>query len=390
MIYTDRSRIVARGECAQMGYLQYFADGKGWQREATSLPLVNGIALHDAHAKLLAGYGVDEVVDALIGDYRTALFKGRDENDPEVNFLFLEQVYMVAGMVRTWAYHRLPKLLAEFEVAKFPGTDEPFVEKEFTVEIAPGISAMLRLDAVLRRKSTGKLVIWDFKSLGYVSPDWYGQWEHNPQTYLYTHALKTFMNEPVEGIAYEGLIKGIRRVETGEYPWNGRKIQVSPYCYAYQGPDGSIQVDYTSKRGFHKIQASSRTTAEWFTQVLLPANAAKHLFEGLFCIMPVISPLAWEVERWLRQVTWAEYANAEYLSEIRKATDEGRTADAKQLIEMYFPTNEGRCFKYGADNKCQFIDACFTKDPEFIPLGFVARVPHHTTEADNVDAAAAA
>lgn len=380
MIFTDRSRIVARMECPRMGYWNYAAGGKGWQKDATALPLAMGIAVHEALAKLLINptpSSIVQVAEAAVEDYRTLLFTGRDPKDPTVAFIAEEQSRLIYGMVYTWASHRLPKLREEFTLATFPLDGQPWVEKEFSVELSPGVTAMLRLDAVLRRPTTGELVILDFKTLSYPSEEWYKQWEHNAQTYLYLHAVETFTGEPVEGMMYEGLVKGTRRTETGHVPWKGMKVQASPYCYGYSGPDG-VQLEYTSRKGYRKVGSwQDHTPAEWFMEVLRPAHEATQLFDQLFCIVPPLKPMQWEIDRWLKQTVWAEALTAQYLAEIAQA---GSEEEAAELVDTFFPTNEARCFKYGPDNQCVYTPLCFTREPVPEELGFIPRVPHHTTE----------
>lgn len=388
MIYTDRSRTVTRKECARMGWLQYDADGTGWVPQGTSLPLLNGIIIHNAFAELLVGADLGDVIAGAQIAYDTEVEKHRKGRKftPQEQWLWDEQMFMVKGIIRAWAYFHLPRMMEEFDVATFPKDGKPFVEKEFEVEIGAGVSAMLRMDAVLRRKSTGELVIWDFKTAGYISDDWMQKWQHNPQTYLYTHALEKFMEEmgeEVEGIAYQGIVKGIRRTETAKVKWQGYKVQTTPYCYGYQGPDGTIELAYTPKKGWKKIAAWEVMDAkQWFEDVLKPAHWDNGLFDTLFSTVPPYSPVKWEVERWRQQVVWAEYLNAAYKQEIAEAKAAGDEGEAQRLLDIYYPTNEERCFKYGADNKCPYIPACFTQEPEMVELGFVKRVPHHDKELE--------
>lgn len=375
-IYTDRSRIVARQECARMGYLQYSANGTGWQRTQTALPLAAGIAVHNALAQLLLGIYVDDVIRNMVREYREALLEGRDENDPAVQFLLTEQTFLVAGMVQTWATYRLPEIKREYTIATAPDGGL-LVEKEFTCDLGGGLFAMLRMDAVLRKRSTGKLVVWDFKTLAYPSQDWANQWAHNPQTYLYLHAIRQLMGEEPEGMVYEGLIKGVRKVDRDL----GYAVHNSPYTQVYTN-GSTYQVPYTSKKEWSKHYAwQERSPYDYWEGILSPLfEDTPSLATNLFCVMPPVNPAQWEIDRWLKQVQWAEALNQQYLAEVNAA--EG--TEKQELVDTYFPTTEGRCFKYGPDNKCMFTDVCFTEDPRIEEMGFVPRVPHHTTETEGV------
>jgi hypothetical protein len=389
IIYTSRSKGVTRQECKRMLYLGYEWAGKGLQRESGALPLLTGTAIHAAHARLFAGDEIESVISSTLVNYYAELFRGRDRKDPLLTALYREQAHMLSGMIRTWAYHRLPLILEEFEIARIEGM--PFIEYEFPYEIAPGIIEQMRLDAVLRRKSTGELVIWDFKTLAYPSEDWAKKFEHDPQTYLYPLALEEFMKEPVEGIAYEGLVKGQRKKDTAKKsPFYGKTIQQSPYCYGYRLDAGGVfmyQTPYTATKGWEKIAvADEMTPKEWFDQVLVTENHRNGLFNDLFCIVPPIKAVGWEVERWKRQTIYAEYLDQRYIEEINEAMERGDCSLGEQLMDIYFPTNEQRCFKYGLDNACQFADPlggiCFNSSIAEAPFanGYVFREPHHELE----------
>lgn len=383
MIYTDRSRIVIRNECPRLGYWTYEADGKGYVPQATPMPLINGIIIHNAFAKLLLGEQVHRAVQEALAEYAAAVLSDGIPWTEEKQFTIDEQRYLLAGIILAFAKQHLPRLLEEFDVAMFPGTLTPWVEKEFTTEITPGVSAMLRMDVVLVRKTTGDLVILDFKSLSYLSNDWMEKWKHNAQTYLYVEAVKRKSGREVEGIMYLGMIKGTRRMETNlSVPWSGKKVQSSPYCYGYQGPHGEIQTEYTPRKGWKKVRACDVTSDpfEWFEDVILPAHYDTGLLDKLFCVVLPYVPPQWEIERWLRQTGWQEYLLSEYKQEVKDAFTRGDLGEGRRLIELYYPTNEERCFKYGADNKCPYISLCFTQDPNPLEQGFVVRTPHHDTE----------
>ena len=357
-----------------MGYLQYSANGTGWQRTQTALPLATGIAVHNALAMLLLGVGIEDVMDRMVKEYREELLKGRDDTDPAVRFLLTEQTFLVSGMVRTWAEYRLPEILSEYAVSVAPD-GEPMVEKEFTCDLGQGLTAMLRMDAVLRKKSTGRLVVWDFKTLAYPSQDWANQWAHNPQTYLYLHAIPQLMGEEPDGMVYEGLIKGVRKVDKAY----GFPVHNSPYVHVYTDGMG-YQTHYTSRKGWSKkFGWESHTPLTYYAKVLRPLfTASPSEATNLFCVMPPVNPAQWEIVRWLKQVRWAEALNQQYLAEVNAAEGE----EKQELVDIYFPTTEGRCFKYGPENKCSFTDVCFTEDPAIEEMGFVPRVPHHTTEME--------
>jgi hypothetical protein len=346
---------------------------------------VNGIYVHEALAQILlkGAEQIDSILIEVMEKYRAECIErgvtGIEEEDLE--FFLKEQQFLLEGLVRGWVKTRLPRILEEYEVVE--------VEKECKWELAPNLIQMLRVDALLRRKVDGVIFILEFKTTSFPGYDWQQQWEHNIQLLSYTGAVTDIYGEPCGGVLIEGLVKGTRKNETAaSSPFNGRKLQQSPFCYLYRGvtQDGGYLYETGWKKGWTKVA----TFEEFDSVTTLMGVLDDYTIENQFIAMPPICPLQEEVWRWRRQVTAAETRFVLNLQEVQKSVAwileaEGNEDDARMveedLLDQYFPQHDNACRKYGS--ACKFLELCFNPGVAEDPLGsglFQIRVPHHSTE----------
>lgn len=377
IIYIDRSRVESRQECPRLRFYSYDFDGTGIAQAPHSLPLLNGITIHAAHARLLQGLGIDEVIRLARVEYAlemtTVGLVGVDDPMP----LMKEQLAMLEGMVRLWDLWRRPAILLEYTVES--------IEEAWEWPLAPGLVQRLRMDAILRRKDDGLLHILDYKSLAYPSADWFNKFEHTLQTELYVQALKEKSGEPVGGMLYEGLVKGQYKKDTAKSsPYFEQRIQQSPYCYGWRMAGGEVgediwYADYTSKKGFVKTRVtdvmSTKTWVEAHLSFLVEPS-------DMFVVVPPICPPPWELERIKAQVIYQEQEYHRMLANYQELMADGLVDLADEMLDRFAPQNGQRCYKYGLDNRCPFVaDLCWSQGAD--PLndgGYVRRVPHHEGE----------
>lgn len=377
----DRTRVENREDCGMLRFLGFDFDGDGLDSEQASLPLLSGIAIHAAHARLLAGQAIDGVIESIISDYVAEITQRGIAGLEITKSIIREQKALLEGMLRMWATIRLPRILEEYDVVS--------IEQTWDWELIPGLVQRLRLDALLRRKGDGLLHILDYKTVGYPSEVWMEKFEHNLQTCLYLQALKEKSGEPVGGILYEGIVKGQFKKDTAfKSPWYGQKIQQSPYTigYALSGDCGTIyQSDYTSKKGYNKVRPFEAMSMEaWVNEVLIPEGKGN----DLFIIVPAICPPDYELLRVKDQVIYEELKYHRELDEYRfllaSAKESGSSAVqdiADRHLARVAPIRTNRCYKFGMDHRCKFIDVCFNQGAD--PLnggGYVKRMPHHDTD----------
>lgn len=396
LIYIDRSRVETRQACPRQRYYQYDYLSEealvqddpdavgGIARTLGSLPLLNGIAIHAAHARLLAGWSIDKVINTALGDYSTEIEAKGVFGQNDTQALITDQMAMLEGMVRLWAKWRLPAILDEYDLAYFNG--EPAIEQAWEWQMAPGLVQRLRMDAILRRKGDGMLHILDYKSAKHVDNAWSAKFEHCLQTELYVQALKEKTGEEVGGMLYEGLVKGAWKVDTAfSSPFCNTRIQASPYCYAYLldgGDTGKVwSIPYTAKKGFKKVRITDiMPTKEWVEEHLQFAVQPSELF----VVVPPITPPPFELERVKRQVITQELYYHQQLAEYRRLLRAGCADEAEDLLDIFAPQVGANCVKYGPDYACPFLEGvCWSRGSQ--PLedgGFEKRTPHHEAERE--------
>ena len=390
MMKLDRSRIVARHECEMLRYLNYHAMGKGLSRPVPKVALAVGLAVH-AGLDIALQYHDDPEVEKLALDAagctyaQEVPYDALVQNSPE-HQRWAEQWWLVAGLVMGFIRVRLPGLMEEYEVYRINGVPE--IEKEHEIELIPGVTLMLRFDAILRRKSDGLLVIIDYKTLSYLSDDWQKQHEISLQTLLYTWAAAKLFTQEAVAIEYEGLCKGQLRKDTAKSsPFFGTRVQQSPFCYAYYHKTGGVwQTDYTQQKGWEKVALWKHFVRpqEWIGML----EESGKLVE-LYNTMPPVLPTTLDQEETVAAIVRGEMGFNLKLEDLERNVamacgwgipkEEARVREERKLFEQ----NRGRCYKFGMDNACAMIEYCFNRTCAENPLEdgiYEARTPHHVGE----------
>lgn len=376
--------MAAYGDCRRLRYLTYHYAGKGISRTTASLPLINGDFVHKALACLIQGQDLDTVLDALSNEYRADMLGRTVHGELDLDFLINEQLTLLEGLVRAWHRVRLTPLLAEYDVVD--------VEREVEWELAPGITVMLRMDVVLRRKRDRLLFVKDFKTLGVLRDDWAKKFEHDTQLLCYTLAAEAIYHEPIGGLLMEALIKGRRATEKAiTSPFHGLKIQQSTLCYAYRqrvakGADLFVYEKAWS-RGAEKVPVWELPGGieHWLATEWSDLDCGE-----LFVSLPAIKPIRRDQERWLAQMAYQEHTiegDVEMVESLRLAFEEEQNDETwenyQDALNELFPQNHNHCFRYSFNHPCPNEQFCFTEAVEADPLGsglYQVRVPHHATE----------
>lgn len=378
----DRSRVVSREDCPRLRFLGYDYNETGLDTDSASLPLLSGIAIHAAHARLLVGENIESVVESTISDYVAEIQIRGLYGLAVTKDIIKEQSALLEGMLRVWAIVRMPALLDEYDVVS--------IEKPFDWEIAPGLVLRMRFDAVLRRKADGLLFILDYKTMGYASEFFMEKQEHDKQTCLYIAALKETSGEAVGGIMYEGLVKGKFAKDNSKYsPFYGQKVQQSPYTmtYALRGDVGTLyETDYTARKNWFKAHTyDEMSMKEWVENYLIPGGKGIASVNELFVIVPPIEPPDYELQREKLQTANEELLYLDQLGRYREMLANG-SLESEAFLDRFAPLRTGRCFKYGADYGCKFRSICFNQGAQ--PLaeggGFKKRVAHHDTDLEMI------
>ena len=393
---TDRSRIVAREECPRSRYLGYdlklpTRDIRGIQRTSISLPLLDGIEDHEAHARLFKGDSIKDIITDMKVRYvavvkKRGIFKVKDEETLRV---MTEQLALLEGALRTFERIWLPRLLDEYDVVN--------IEQSHDWELAPNLRQKLRFDVLLRRKADGQLVIMDYKTMGYVSDGWNLKHEHSRQTSLYTQAAEEIYGEPVD-MGYIGVVKGKRTKDTAQSsPFKDQVIQYSPYCYAYVLRNGEVgnvyQTAYTNKKGYVKFRTyDEMPMVEWVDWLF---ENERPMVNELFVFIPPFAPTLDDRRRAKmlairEELEWVE--KLEHYETLKaRAMREGNLQllqQAQDYLDFVFaPMREEVCPKYGPEYICQFDGICHNQGAlENVIAGedpaFESREPHHETTVE--------
>jgi hypothetical protein len=385
---TDRSRIVTREECERKRYLNYdfdvFGEPMGIQRREASLPLLNGTEIHEAHAKVLAGYDIEKTVAEMRERYQKTFDARGVYTSDDSEHLLAEQMNMLEALLRAFARLWMPRILAEYDVVN--------IEQSHDWQLAPGLVQKLRFDTMVRRKSDKALIILDWKSMKYISEAWALKLERSRQTSLYTQAAEELYGEPVE-IAYVGMVKGAWRKDTAKSsPFFGQKIQATPFLYAYTLDASDLwQTAYTNRKGFRKVRiADEMPIVKWVDWLF------EHEFDTVnaqFTFIPPFNPTPRERRRVKELVVREELS---YLADIlvykkmlKKAQETG-DGNLLQQAQDYLdfvaaPMRDENCAKYGEENLCSFYHVCHSEgalDTVLMGDEFEAREPHHGTTVE--------
>ena len=381
--YIDRSRIQAYQDCKRLRFLNYHWRGRGLERRALGLPLLNGQQLHQGLAALLCGESIDATITTIGTTYRNIVHtRGIHLEDPTaVDFLVAEQLALLEGLLRAWAAVRFPALCAEYDVVA--------IEKEQPWTITPGLIDMVRCDALVRRKSDGVLFILEFKSVATASEGWIESWQHNSQLLANTRAVETLYQEPVGGILIEGIVKGRRAMDKGAMsPFKGLITQQSPLCYGYRQRE-KVTNSYIYDTSW---SAKAEKFAVW-EQMPITQWLAFHLTEAdkaaLFVQIPPLRPTNRDLQRWERQTIAQERmveADVAEVLAVQQFQDDDIDRDAlDNVLDEHFPQNHNHCFRYFG-HPCAFEKLCFNPQVAEDPLGsglYQVRIPHHPTEVQD-------
>ncbi len=381
--YSDRSRTETDNSCERKLYWGYYAGGRGLTPVGGKFDLEFGKAIH-AHVE-----GVPETEHSL-----TAVGETLDTVEtPDGWNAFHEAAALYDGLTKTYTRFLQPQLEAEYDVV---GS-----EVEMTMELAPGIFWMSRLDGILRRKADGLYFVLECKTTSYPD-DLMKQSRTNFQLLMECEALRRWLAErhflkhgldsyldkapppfpQVGGAVLLVFNKGTRREATKWEQEHGRSgyRRLSPFTYVYGKSlaDGSMeyQLDYTSKKGFECIP--TWTIPGWYDILLANWPQVAKLQVQLW---PSVDFDEVRTASVIRQIVSRERRLAHY-----KAQAAALPVDSSQqevLVDANFSQNFGNCLNDGGYRKqCPFYSCCFSPNVARDPLsnGYEERVPNHPIE----------
>lgn len=345
MIVTSRSAVVTRKTCAMKRYWAYHAPhpdvpdagavGLSPQQGANQVATTRGTLIHALLEVGMRGASLDTVTPP-----------------PDMP---REQVALCRRAARGWLVHRAPQILRDYMPIS--------AEQEWRWSLSPFVTQQLRLDQILRHRSTGHLLILDYKTVSRPDLSWLDRLRDSDQTHLYVQALTERTQEFGVHMQYEGIVVGT--FEKG--------VQKSLFVSHYQDAEGQPTSHYTPR-------APRFSSVEWSDDEWLDWARAQGLLDDLYMTTGPIYPLADSLLATKNATAHAELQWANTLAQIEAAPDpEARTLERERLIER----NPDACLKYGRTYACPYMGLCW--DGHVIDTEtFLPRIDHHATEGDPV------
>ncbi len=386
-IYADRSRMVTRQKCKRERWLGYHKNGKGLAKKGGKYAAEFGILMHNAIAgMLLSGKPLDEDIRR---DYKAILNKAIDTSykdalsAPALEHMKLEQWWLFDLLQYGWGFYHLEKTIKEYEIVD--------VEQEKSLEFQPAdylpqqlasimrpLKFPLKIDALLKQRTTGMLFILDFKTASSASEDWNIALDNSLQSCLYTEAAETILGEYIGGMIYSGLVKGKREMDKAKSsPFTGQVIQYGSFLYGWQAKDGKIYKDYVAGR------------QRVFLPMFAPGLDVNRVFDWLNVLgfkMQSFFPMTipWKPLNSVAVVGQQIVAENTFQADVELLEDANRNTPAGQLAEaVLMEQTLDNCYKYGSRHPCQFVEYCHRGlHPDELKQIYEPREAHHTTEND--------
>jgi len=365
---TSRTAITTYQSCPRKRFLQFHYNSTGIEPRRQAVPLVWGQGLHVGVASLLSGLDADDAVrEALLAYADQCEERDFDIDDLESqSFVYREGQALIEGFIRAWAIERLPDFLGTYQVLE--------VEKEgLWNEWTENVDLAYRPDALLRKKNTGGLYVFNLKSSYAWTDRELKSSRYNVQGLSEMAAIEQRLGEKVAGIQDEIFIKGSRQKQKDDtyiqatflvHPWLKSGITSDDDEWAWQyyfeknGRRSSIGNSYSRVNVWEHM-----TMKEW---VELLADRKVQDSNGLSELF--VTPIphernTTELSEWLVQAQHQESRIERQLA----------TLTASQLDE-FFPMYRHSCFNY--QRTCPYAPICHDRlDPD---CGlYVPRVDHH-------------
>lgn len=227
-------------------------------------------------------------------------------------------------------------------------------EQEWAWSLHPLVAQSMRMDQIWRDRTTGRLLIVDFKTLAKPDANWGERYAMSDQTHSYVQALIERTQEPVLGIQYEGLLIGTADEDLG--------CQRSPYVTAY-AKGQTLSPTYSP--GSRVV----RLPAEW-DDATWQAWLPRPVLESLFCTTEPLLPATAQLLQTKAATVHAEIQWASLAAEV-----EADPSKREALIER----NPDACLKYGWGHACPYLHLCWSGfEPDADT--FMPRVDHHATD----------
>lgn len=332
---TDRTTIETDWECGMKRWWYKHQDGGGIVPVKEPTYYREGRLIHADLAKIAEGHSLEQV----LGDIETP--------DP-LDIMAVEVWSRRIGWITAWATWIWPSLRLNYEVM--------FAERELILEYGP-LWVANTADLVVRDNRDGRVVVFDFKSVGMLTRNWVNHWPYAVQMHINTKAVEVEIKEAPKFAQVIGLVKGHEE---------GGKLR-HPYVWAYS--DGQAgwskgwkkdwllrpTVEYPGGPHAWALKLGQEEAQEQFV-FSAPIIPDERLLESLLA------------DRTQREADIAFYFDGDHASGNRhRATFEPRFSKCRPSI----------------GSECAYLGACHNAEINADPLGsglYVKRTPHHEVE----------
>ena len=395
MTLTDRSRIVCYHRCPRERYLCYHCNNTGIRLSKLSLPLTIGIATHKGVEGILSSQ--DIIQAAIVATQKEWLdkIKVKEVIDNDILEGVLEdqlaiaeeQKALIEALIWTYYYIQYSRLTQEYDIVA--------VEKEINWNLTDDITVMSRVDAILRSKDTGGLVVYSLKTASEYNDYNAARNKYDDQGISELIAVEREYKEPVEAVKMDYLIKGKRRSTKDKSTGLKRRYQDSFLVHPWKMDTGLTQ-DYAIKYSWlDEVGKEHRLGKNWqrcniWEDGFTPKEWVEHLMNGEMEALEnivVTPPLYYrneeDVRDWLEQNTKQEediHENVKYLKHLDSSLPGPRESNVglyRTTLNKYFPYRRESCFQYGGF--CDYVDICWNGVKTTSSL-YEARTPHHELE----------
>ena len=359
----DRSRTVTDWTCPRKRYLNYEYEGRGIVPAHTGIELFMGSCLHDALAAIATQHQSGSIdIDGIAGLARQSMFDSLSasagDNEYEVITYANEQASLVEGLLRGFAKHVWPRLVAQYPTIIA-------IEQEMTY-VHDNLTFMARPDLVVGDVEGNNFYI-EYKSTSSKREEWINSWGTAVQLHSTVKAIEATLGIEMTGVIIQGLYKG----------YQSYNKQNSPFCYAYKRngnpPFTKDEIAYEYKAGFKRYPT-------WELSGGVKAWVDGMSPEALADQFPQTPPIYFKeelVSNFFQQRAIRE--NEIFIAhEMLKDADE----DGKRMIlNGSFPQYFEACSPAWGRG-CQYRQICHGHVTDPLSSGFQVRESHHDLERE--------
>lgn len=350
ILYTDRSAAETDDYCGMKFYLNRHEAGRGITPVEEADALKEGRLVHELMSDIGEWSLDDESIERRLATYLDSL--GLDDSTPQAE---LERVYRRLGWLAAWLSYIEPTIRTNYEPVS--------TESELILDRTP-LWVAVTPDRVLRDRTDGRLVYFEYKSTISASSKWLQSWTYAIQLHIGLAALQEEF--PAETVKF-GYIVGLLKGSTSQA--DSRLLH--PYVWAYKHEDGRWESEYSKTRSAgwspEPVWNYPGGILAWVRK--LGPEVARNQF-------PFTAPIflnARMLDEWVERRTAREIEIQNNLTDCR---------EPGKVRSIIFPKIQSRCRPAFGD-ACPYVPVCWNATTEQDPLKsglFIKRTPHHDVE----------